>query len=418
MEQNYEGRRYGKNSKEYIEISKDSPKAEIRELWKILPSAVKYAIEQRIEQGKPQLAVRRDLLFPYFGFRDPTIANAWGVQSIDSKMIKHFLRLTEKMWQGLVRIAKVDIIIKTPMVLLGNIMSNLVAPVQFGMSPWESMKMQYKGVVELTAFRDNYKELELLKSAKATGNIKKLDISRIGMLESWLENSSAKKLMDAGMLQSIIEDANIEDMKTSSKLTKKVDKLLVNAPQFVRTGANWLYLTERTGFFKAMNKATQYSDFVARYALFNGYVKKFTRIREEINNGKKEEGIYNGLEIKKDTTQAEMEKFIMQRVTDVFINYSIPSSKFVEYANKMGFVMFSKYFQRIQRVLRDSAVDHPINLLMAFAAQEMIMDVADISDQSVFTKDLSYMFHNPMEHIATVLTPPAGALFSDVYRQL
>lgn len=414
MEENYEGRQYGKNQKEYIVIEEDSPKKEIRELWKILPSAVKHDVEKRKLAGKPGLAVRRDLLFPYFGFRDATVANMWGVKSIDSKMIKHWIRAIEHMWQEIIKIAKVNIIIKMPMTLLGNIMSNFIAPIQFGMSPWASVKMQYQGAVELTEFQKNYKELEILKAAKASGNVKNLDITRIEMLEGWMEQSSAKKLMDAGLFQAIIEDANIEDMKTSSAVTKKADKMLENAPAFIRNGLNYLYLTEKTAPFKMMTKFTQYSDFIARYALYHGYMKKLGATRDAVNAGKMEEGVYNGMEMVKGTSQADLESFVIQRVTDVFINYSIPSSKMVEYANKAGFVMFTKYFQRIQRVLRDSAVDHPVNFMMALAAQEYIIDAADITDQSIFSKDLSYMFHSPLEHVGTVFTPPLGALISEI----
>ena len=73
--------------------------------------------------------------------------------------------------------------------------------------------------------------------------------------------------------------------------------------------------------------------------------------------------------------------------------------------NDMGLVMFTKYFVRIQRVIRKSVIDHPISFLLAVLGQAAIMDVDDVHDQSIFTKDLTNIFHGPIDTLIGALYP-------------
>ncbi len=318
-------------------------------------------------------------------------------------------------WQEIIKLAKVNIIIKMPAVLIQNILSNLLAPIQLGMSPAESVRLQLQGSKDLTQYMNWHKEAELLKDAEASGNTRELDTSRIEMLEARMKDSAAAPLMDAGLFQAIVEDANIEDMETSGKITKKVDKTLDNAPTFVKTGLNWLFLTERTNFFKGMTKFTQYSDFVGRYALYHGTNSKLKRKLQAVKQGDLKAGVHSGMKMTKATTPEDIHEHVLQLVTDVFINYSVPNSKVLEYANKMGLVMFTKYIQRIQRVLKAGAINHPANFALALAGQDMFYDVSDIGEQSYITKDMSYMIKNPIDNLMTAITPQSATLIGDTY---
>ena len=371
MEDNYKaGSIIGKNGREYVVIEEDSPKAVIRDIYRVLPKDVK---EEFKKMGT--VAVRRDQLYSYFGFRDMTLAEMPGVKMLP-KTVKHVIRVAEEMWQALVSISKVDIVIRTPMVLIGNIMSNFIYSVQMGENPVEVAKLQLKAVRDLREYIDMTRELIRLEVAQKAGNPKKLDIGKIESLRENLKNSPVVELMDAGMFQAIIEDVSLNEFKSSNKWTRLVNSKIEGAPQVVKTGLNYLYMTEATKPFKLLTTATQYSDFAARYAQYHLMRKK--GVKKEV---------------------------ALKSVLDAFINYN-GNDRASKYLNDMGLVMFTKYFQRIQRVIRNQASRHPVYGMLALLGQEFISgDLDDITDQSMFIKDLSVMGYDPIDHIMRALRP-------------
>ena len=494
-------KKYGElNQKEYIFISPNSVEPDIQQSWNVLPSAVKNRIKTEIKmnvlkeakkrgvkvredkKGKfvvipdsknnstkntkwlddiqKGIPMRRDMMFNYLGFRDASIADAWLVRDFPS-VVKHFVRFIEIMWKEIVKISKVNIIIKTPQVLIGNVVSNLALSVQMGMNPIDVMKLQIDGFRALKKYLADETELERLKIARDAGNITKLDIDRINVLENNLKDNPVRDLMEAGMYQAIVEDATLGDLKTNSKITKKFDEKMEGKPEFLKNGLQYLFVTERTGFFKMMTTATQYSDFVARYALheslkkraeenkptekdfkeINGMIRKlgaspleFTELNplikfknekelkdtlislkeladenlDENGNMKKIEGVnYSRLiELVEKKYNYDRKEFVALNTTkDAFIVYGTPDSKLLQYMNDMGLVMFTKYLVRIQRVIRKSVIDHPISFLLAVFGQAAIMDIDDVHDQSLFTKDLTNIFYGPIETLIRALYP-------------
>lgn len=378
MEENYSSNNlYGKkNNKEYIVISESSPKKDIRELWKILPNDIKESFKSKGDRG---VAVRRDMLYSYFGFRDMSIANS-APASILPGYTKHAIRVAEEMWKELVKISKVDIVIRTPMVLVGNVMSNFIYSIQTGESPVEVAKLQIRAVRDLREYIDMNRELIKLRMAKQAGNPLGLDVDKISSLEENLKSSPVSELMDAGMYQAIIEDIGLNEFKESNAWSKKLNDSLTKhrAPQFIKDGLETIYITDKTKVFKTLTTATQFSDFAARYAQFHLLKRK---------------GVDKDVALKS--------------VLDAFVNYN-GNDKTSKYLNDIGLVMFTKYFQRIQRVINQTGSKHPLHFLLAILGQEFITgDLDEISDQSMFVKDMSNMMYNPLDHVMRAITPTA-----------
>ncbi len=492
------------NQKEYIFLTPNSIEPDIQQSWNVLPSAVKNRIKTEIKinvlkearkrgvnvredkKGKfvvipdaknnstkntkwlddiqKGIPLRRDMMFNYLGFRDASIADAVLIRSLPA-VAKHFIRLIEIMWKEVVKISKVNIIIKTPQVLIGNIVSNLALSVQMGMNPIDVMNLQVDGFRALKKYLADETELEKLKIARDAGNITKLDIEKINILENNLKDNPVRDLMDAGMYQAIVEDATLGDLKTNSKITKMFDKVTDGKPEFIKNGLQYLFVTERTGFFKMMTTATQYSDFVARYALHESLKKRaeqnkptekdFKRMNQlirklglspvefpelhSIRKFKNEKELLDiGVTIKdlfdenseklgndKDFKYSELFELIEKKynydrkefvalntVKDAFIVYGTPDSKLLQYMNDIGLVMFTKYFVRIQRVIRKGVIDHPISFLLAVLGQATIMDIDDVHDQSVFTKNLGNIVYNPWD-VLTKAAYPAGLDYAE-----
>ena len=49
---------------------------------------------------------------------------------------------------------------------------------------------------------------------------------------------------------------------------------------------------------------------------------------------------------------------------ETFINFDVPTSRGLDYANKMGLFMFTKFFIRFQKVLQKQIKDKPIQVAM------------------------------------------------------
>ena len=196
------------------------------------------------------------------------------------------------------------------------------------------------------------------------------------VLEADLKRNPVHPLMEAGMYQAIVEDLNKQDYKSSNKLVKFIDDKTSALPEMVRNGANWLYLSEKTGYFQLMTQATQYSDFIARATEYQLLLER-------------------GVD----------KKVAMQTILDVFINYGKPASGFEEYLNNMGLFMFTKYAKRILRVIGKSAKNKPVNLLLSVLGQEAFFSVDDIWDQNLITRSYANLDQDMFEHIKRAFTP-------------
>lgn len=439
---NFMSSQYGQwNNKEYYFIGPKATNPDAQEAWRVMPTAVKDRIKFEIEKSiraeakkkglklrrnkKGELVVestikmdeikdpekntvnekleaqpkwltdkykglpfRADVMYGLFGFRDASIADMKLLSGFNST-IKHWIRLVELLWKEIVRVSKVNIIIKTPQVLIGNIVSNIALCVQLGINPIDAFKLQLDGVRSLRKYLNDETELEKLKLARDSGNVTGANTKRINELENNLKDNPARDLFMSGLYQSIVEDASIGDLKASSKLTRKIDEKLENFPEFVKNGVDMLFITERTKLFKMITFATQASDFAARYALIEGLKAQGVNRTEAMNTAK-----------------------------DAFIIYSNPDSKLFQYMNDMGLVMFTKYFMRIQRVISKGALDHPISFLLALIGQASIMDIDDVTDQSMFSKDLTKMFYSPVDTLTQAIYPSSAEYAEAIYKAL
>lgn len=366
----------GKNSKEYIEISKDSNSRHVQTLWKILPGDIK----RKYPKG---FMVRRDLMFTYLGYREMSIAELPGIKQFfdinstaRTAMIKHAVQFAEKLWQELIKISKADVIIRTPGVFIGNVVSNFMLMYVSGHSFKEITTMKYQGVKELRSYIADMKLGIELEAKQQAGILTKTEERKLSVIQNNLQNSPVKDLVDEGFYTTIIEEME-HGADTGSYFNKLAKKKLQNVPKIFTTGVDLLYITENTKLFKLIEKGIQASDFAARYAQYHLLIERGTP---------KEDAI--------------------AIVRDNYINYNTPNSRFVEWANRMGFIMFTKYFTRIQKVIHRYGKNHPAKLLLSILAQNVVLgDLDTFDDQSILTKDMGNLFYNPWDNMMRVFTP-------------
>ena len=71
----------------------------------------------------------------------------------------------------------------------------------------------------------------------------------------------------------------------------------------------------------------------------------------------------------------------------------------------MGFVMFTKFTVRIQKAIKQLAAGNPVHSMATLLLQEVIGDMDDVTDQTIFTKNFGAMLGDPMGDLAHVFTP-------------
>lgn len=365
-----------RNNKEYIKIEKESKNKEVLDFWKVLPDKLKV-------EYKDGFYLRRDLMYSYLGFREMGIADLPGVNGLIKampntygKVVQYALQFAEKLWQEVVKISKIDIIIRTPGVFVGNIVSNFMLMYVSGYSFKEITKLKLQGVQELKKYVDGLKESIKLEARQRAGTLTKQELRKLNTIKNNLVNSPVKDLVDEGFYTTIIEETE-RGGDTGSYFNRAAKKKLNKLPKVFSDGVDLLYITENTKLFKLVEKSIQASDFAARYAQYHLLVEKGKPKKDAVNI-----------------------------VRDNFINYNKPNSKFLEWANQNGFVMFTKYFTRIQRVITRYGKTDPLKVLMSILAQDYVFGEIDtIDDQSILTKDMGNLFYNPFDNLMRVITP-------------
>ena len=388
---------YADSPESYVDVGPASADPELREIWKMLPPATKAMI--RSIWGSDVMKVRSDSLDIIFGYRKNSLADAfkevyeeqkrleaqgtpearakarsilnpaqqalvfgieWALinyarvklgktqEEAENYAKKAAVMITkgERVWQELVRETKDIIVVKTGMVMVGNIWSNLSMLLLSGVSFKEMKQHHMIAMKAATAYIQGSEELEQYKTLLATGYTqgKEAEIeTNILRLEDALARNPVKELIDAGLMPTIVEDvAADEDIYSyKSAFARAVDAKTSKLNPKVKQAAKLVYMSRDTKMYQGLSRITQLSDFVARYTLYQHLINR------KNNPLSKEAAI--------------------QKASDYFVNYDIPMQRNLQYMDDMGLLMFTKYFLRIQKPLLEMSRENPARVLLAVA---------------------------------------------------
>lgn len=427
------------NQMEHTLVSPDSVDPEIRKLFYQLPRNIQNIALKRKDNSLPIPSILMDT---YFGYSHLKLTNAVGLRNLDNS-IKKVIDQVEKVWTDLVSIAKGNVLLKMPAILVVNIVSNMLFAVSTGTNPVTLAKMYANSIKSVHSFMQKHKNLEKLRvDMKALTQsyyttkfkddyemeIYKEDVkhlrSRISRLEKEMSESPVKELFDMGLYQAVIEDVNMYQVNETNSVTSFFDGVLDKAPGPLKTTGQVLFLTKETKWYKANQYVLQMSDLVARD------VMNRKRIAEDKKSAdgerdlpywyRKHSGKMGGRDIRRKLTGKERDEFFeladkarKHDLVHFFVNYNDPNGRSEEYLNRVGILMFTKYMKRIQRVIADTTLRHPITSTATLLAASFGMDLEMIQDSSVLAKagDDYGLFgltpiHNPLDVIMKVVNPP------------
>lgn len=390
---------FTKSPKDFTYVGPDSPNPKMKELWFTLPDSMRAEFGNKFK-GKKGFYVKTRNLRLIFGFRKFTIGELFKRKDaagnanktllnlagnhIHALLNRPFVHNTEEMWQEVVRMAKDTIVVKTGATLVGNIVSNVAVLATEGVAFSDMIKygtIAWKGA---TKYQKDRSKLDRMKSDLANKtSLTPVQVSKlkrdIALLENEMSTNPVYELIQAGIYQTIVEDVDMDDNPFSfkSKLEQKVDPILDKVPAVIRDTGKILFMTHDTQLYKAMRNATQLSDFVGRFILHEHNKNKLKLSREES----------------------------IDNIVETFVNYDLPSHRSIQYLNDMGFIMFSKFFMRIQKVILRQLSTRLANVIGLLTIQQLLgINIADIFDGNIFADNVIMgKFASPDDHLDTLL---------------
>jgi len=420
------GREIGKNAKQYVLIKDGSSDEHIQELWEVLPKEYKKMAGLFEEQGLP---IRKDMLLNYFGYRELSFSQFPGLSKYMPTVMKSAIRWAEYIWQEFIKISKVDILIKMPFVIIGNLVSNVMFGMTTGSSPVEIFDMYKESFRDVRNYLTKHRKLVELENKVQLGKANSHDKSTIKLLKKQLKENPIHELYELGVYQAIVEDISQAELDSKNRLKQEYKDRTEKVPKIIKDGLNLLYLTEETKYYQVMTETLQMSDLIAR-DVENRKMKKRMKLEAEgkkkiplwyidhLNESKNEFArmtrLKKGFDNRDRKMSAKEKEYFKEMaaeyrknyVLNAFINYNKVSGPVEEYLNKMGFIMFTKYAKRIQLVIGQTGIQHPIRSLMSLGAGTYFDSLDMIQDQSLFTRSWYNMTPQwPWERVAEVFTP-------------
>lgn len=333
---------FASNPRAYVTVGPNSNDVGLREVWAMLPDNTRQHITST--WGKDGMLVRNDVLLSMFGYRKYSLNQSFDkmdeAKSTFEKLYTNIMSelfgsnakvkgvRAERAWQESVRLMKDIIVIRNVKTMVANIMSNTMLLMAHGANPSDIMKDTMLSVRAGIQYR---KDTALLMAARqkqraGVGDFNQLEQEALKYEDALARNPLAS-FIEEGMMPTIVEDVDPDTNHYSykSKLQQRVDDATSAVPQSVKTAAKWAFVSPDTPLYQFLNNATQFSDFSAKYVMYQYYTKK---AKEKLSHDE-----------------------ALQIASDNFVNYDVPTAKGLQYLNDMGVVMFTKYNIRIQKAL-------------------------------------------------------------------
>jgi hypothetical protein len=378
MRKNFVRSEVGRNHKDYIELGPDARYNSIIEqeygerVWKDMPQNMKEKIVDS-KKGYRFIAVRRDMAYSYFGMRSPSILNLrmpGATRTLEHVMNDNnmsraveIIKFSGDVWLEIVNLIKYNIVIKTPAVIVSNIVSNVVY--SFSLGQWNPLTGMVKAFKDTKEYVDLEKEKIDLSMKIKLGKGTSEDRTRYGRIKILQLENPVHELMQAGLFTSVASDSAMVDLKSNTRLEAMTEKFRDKVPQIIKDGWNAMYVTEDTGLNSALLMATAYGDFVSRVSRYQYLVEK----------------------------KGVSKQAAMKMVTDEMVNYNRILGPIHAWLKEMGFAQFLQYTFGAGKSLLNKMKSKPTSMLM----MNMLEDVPNPSEAMPWNGDMMYKMHDPID---------------------
>ena len=253
-------------------------------------------------------------------------------------------------------------------VVLGNMISNILLLGIHGIDPitiakdftfaWQEGKRYNQAESEKIKLETRL-QIETNPSEKA--KIRQAIVEK----KAYMDRSKIKQYMEIGLMSTIVEDVSTlsDDLGYKTRYEEFVAPVTNHVPKAVKDTFSFLIMSPGTTMHNFISDANQFTDFAAKYTLAKHLQSKGTSFDEAIAVAQEN-----------------------------FLNFDIPQGQGMDYMNKVGLFMFTKFFIRFQRVLTKLMLEKPAQLV---AHQMMLDGLFDMP--SVMQPYLLYNIGNPFD---------------------
>lgn len=247
---------------------------------------------------------------------------------------------TERMWQEMVALTKNFIVIRNVTTLFMNVAANTFLLSAHGVPVGDIIQHTKDSILGGIQHRKDLAMITKLEGRQRSGIGDPVQLqNEINVIRNRMQQNPMHEFISAGMFSGIVEDIDPSTNMYSyqSSLQRKFEGKYEKLPKMLRTGIEYAFVTPSTPLYQFLHSSTQYSDFSAKYVLYKYYTEKAP---------------------KKLSHEAAI-----QEASNNFINYDVPTSPWMQYANDMGILMFTKYNLRIQKAMFKLIAERPASAL-------------------------------------------------------
>lgn len=367
------------NSSQYVDLFGSIEDPVIADAVKLMSPETRAYVHQVFG---PEFMVRKDMLLDVLGERQATVGDAWTgntrwseatqttvrevAQSVFGNKAYQYLVNSERAVQGLVSDMRTLIVIKSVVVPLTNLMSNMYQLASRGVP----LKSIVRGMPRKVAEVDSYvstrrRQIQVEAELRAAvGNV----VAERRLKAEWQSIQDGHKrlsiwpLIQAGEFSSI-SDAQVsrEDLElTQGRLAEFIEGAVSKLPAPIATLGRYGLITKDTALFKGLQKSVEYGDFLAKAILFDDLTKRKQMSKKEA----------------------------LGRITEEFVNYDRLSGRFRATLENLGLLWFYNFKLRITKVALSTIRNNPLHALLATAAPapELFGSVGLPTQDNIFAK--------------------------------
>lgn len=388
-----------KRPNEYIQLDFNSKDPDVQRVIKMIPYSFRTELQKQFGKHAKSYPIHKSMYTATFGYQAYSVVNIWDKLDNNKKLnlaenlLKNVFDLAfkengrkralqaERIIQDTMTFIKDMIVIRSGGVLLGNILSNTYLLMTLGINPvriLKDMTFSWRNSKNYRTMVNRIEEINALLMTTNSSKDKSLLNREKKQLQEALNRNPMKEYMEAGLMSTIVEDlSKPNETSYKTELQKKVDSYVDLIPKPISNTFNELTIGDGSVLHNFLSEATQFSDLSAKYTLAK-YLHE--------NGTDKDKAIY----------EAQLS----------FINYDIPTNQFLDYMNRMGLMMFTKFFLRFQRTMVKLAYNAPVSSLMGHYAVEYM------GGQGVYDPFWLNRLGNPLESSVFNLPNAMGEVVS------
>ena len=354
---------------EWVIMSPDSENETVVQDYGNMPEDTRRYLFQRLqERGLDYLRVKKNHYNMVFGYHNASLRNLTNPSAEEDQTNKNIEERARTVFQQvaynllatkfgmagqavleyLVHLAKDMVVNKSFIVSYKNLKSNIQLLSMAGVNPKDALALTLQGYKHFTAYNTQIKKIRKLTDELTYGDLpeatRKTKLSELRMTRQELDDNPIREYMSLGGSTSIVAgeyDVNQDAEFTPLRGVMKIfDENAGTAGKRIKPILNWLLIRHGSTPYDIAQELATGTDTVAKWIYYE-YLKKN--------------------EFTEDTDEARTNAFM--KAQETFISFDLPTNKWVQLGNDLGFLWFTKYLFRTQRVIATQFREKPARTL-------------------------------------------------------